>query len=325
MAQFLIGHAIGKTAKRYPGLQKFLWRLDFVLVWLLVKLFALLPVDRASRLGRHLGRVVGRRLKRKTAVYRENLSRAFPQRSAAALEQLVTAGWGNGGRVLAEYPHFRTIVDSRDRERLHIQWIGEGDRQRPAIFVGAHQSNWELIICALNRLSIPSMALYTPPSNPLLERMLFESRRQMNCELVPRQRAARGMVRNLQSGRSVAVVIDRRLDGGTEIPFFGIPKPSSLLPAKLALKFCLDLIPTQVQRLRDAEFRVTFHAPVLATEGHGDENQRARDMTAQLHHHFQSWISDAPEAWFCPQRIWPGTAPGAGDQRSPVEADGHAG
>lgn len=323
MAQFILGNAIGKTAEKHKSLQLLLWRIDFALVWLLIKFFALIPVDRASKLGRYLGHLIGPRMKRKHELYRENLSRAFPELSDAEVDQLARAGWGRAGRVLAEYPHFEALFESADRERIHIDlsaYNAEGQApSKPFVFVAAHHSNWEVIGSALGRLKIPNAGLYSPPTNPLLNKLLLDSRRKMNSELVPRNSAARELMKHLKAGRAAGLVVDRRVDGGPDVPFFDIPKPTTLLPAKLALKFSIDLIPVRVQRLKDAEFKVSFMAPVTPEQDSAGatEDEIALDMMTQVHQHFQQWICEEPEDWFCPKRIWPKTAarmtPNTGD------------
>jgi KDO2-lipid IV(A) lauroyltransferase len=314
VAQFILGNAIGKTAEKHKSLQQLLWRIDFAVVWLLIKMFALLPIDTASALGRRLGQLIGPRLKRKHEIYRENLSRAFPEMSAQEIDALVRNSWGAAGRVLAEYPHFEAIFNSKDRQRVHLQLSDQFAKAcnstQPAVFVTAHHCNWEIIGSALGRLNIPSANLYSPPTNPLLNKMLYESRRKMNCELVDRGRAARDMMRHLKAGRSAGLVVDRRVDGGPDVPFFDIPKPTTLLPAKLALKFGIDLIPVRVQRLQGAEFKVSFLAPVMPNKesAGATEDEIALDMMTRVHQHFQQWICEEPEEWFCPKRIWPKTA-----------------
>ena len=101
MAEFIVGSPLRKIARRHPRLQRALWRVDFALVWLLVRTFSLMPVDFASRLGQRVGSWIGPRLKRKTAIYRENLQTTFPELDDDALDQLVREAWGRAGRVLA--------------------------------------------------------------------------------------------------------------------------------------------------------------------------------------------------------------------------------
>ena len=71
-------------------------------------------------------------------------------------------------------------------------------------------------------------------------------------------------MRALKQGRTAAMVMDRRVDDGKPIQFFGAEQDSTLLPAKLALKTGCELVPVQVERLQDAHYRVTFHPPVVA-------------------------------------------------------------
>ncbi len=301
MAEFIIGSPLRRLARRHPPLQRALWRLDFLLVWVLVKLFKLLPVDSASRLGRRVGRWIGPRMKRKTAIFRENLAVAFPELDATALNDLTVEAWGAAGRVLAEYPHLATIQN--DEERLEIV-LKEPDFSRPCVMVTAHLCNWEVIASAMARMGMPNANLYSPPTNPYLDKMLTGSRQALNCELLPRDKGARLMLRALQQGRTAGVVADRRVDEGHPVPLFGKDKLSTLMPAKLALKRGCDLVPAQVERLRDARYRVTFHPPIRPRNPEASETEQAVDMTAQLHQHFEAWIRQHPEDWFASKRLW---------------------
>ena len=284
-----------------------LWRLDFAVFWLLVKLAERLPVDTASRIGARLGRMIGHLLKRKSAIFRENLATVFPGLGATDIDQLVSRAWGQAGRVLLEYPHLRTILAEDERLLIDIREPIETyrDPSRPCVIVTAHQSNWEVVCSAMAKLGMPNASLYSPPSNPLLDRLLLESRRALNCELLPRDQGARLLMRALKRGQTAAMVMDRRVEDGQPVQFFGHNKPSTLLPARLALKFGCELVPVQVERLVDARFRVTFHPPVSPRNPDADEAARALDMIQQVHHQFEEWIRQHPEDWFCSKRIWP--------------------
>jgi KDO2-lipid IV(A) lauroyltransferase len=111
-------------------------------------------------------------------------------------------------------------------------------------------------------------------------------------------------MRALQSGRSLGVVVDRRIDEGHPIEFFGRNKMSTLMPAKLALKFNCPLTPVQVERLHDAHYRVTFHPPIEPSDAQLSENEQAINMTQQLHAKFEHWIRQKPEDWLCSKRMW---------------------
>jgi KDO2-lipid IV(A) lauroyltransferase len=306
MAEFILGNPLRKIARKYRPLQRLLWRLDFGMVWLLVRSFSLLPVDFASRLGQRVGRWIGPRLKSKTAIFRENMRIAFPELSEAELDARVREAWGRAGRILAEYPHLATIL--ADDQRLDIV-IREtvpvyADANQPCVVVSGHISNWEVVCLAMAKLGIPNASLYSPPTNPFLDRMLADSRKPLKCELLARDNSTRPLVRALKSGRTAGMVMDRRVDEGHPIPFFGRDKLSTLIPARLALKFDCALVPAQVERLEDARYRVTFHPPVRPGNPGAGETEQAVDMIEQLHRMFEDWIRQNPEDWFCSNRLW---------------------
>lgn len=307
LAEFIVGNALRKLAREHNFLRDLLWRVDFTLIWLLIKFFGIIPVDTASRIGDRIGRWVGARLKRKSKIYRENLSIAFPELSDAALDDLLERSWGRVGRILAEYPHLSTILQEDERLEIDIRKpvVTFSDPSRPCVMVSAHQSNWEVVCSAMAKLGIPNASLYSPPTNPLLDNMLLQSRRALNCELVPRDNAARPLMNALKHGRTAGLVMDRRVDEGQPVKFFGHDKLSTTLPAKLALKFNCDLVPAQVERLQDARYRVTFHPPVTPRDPSAGEAEQALDMIQQVHAQFEEWIRAQPQDWFCSKRLWP--------------------
>ena len=232
---------------------------------------------------------------------------AFPELTEVEIDELVIRAWGRAGRVLAEYPHLATILKEDDRLVIDIRepLAACENPTRPCVIVTAHQSNWEVVRCAGAKLGIRNVSLYSPPSNPLLDRMLLESRQALNSELLPRDNSARLLLRALKKGQSVAMVMDRRVDEGTFIRFFGRNKLSTIMPAKLALKLNCDLVPAQVERLQDAHYRVTFHPPIVPKDTDVDETTQGIDMIQQVHRQFENWIRQQPEDWFCSKRLWP--------------------
>lgn len=308
MAEFIVGSPLRNLAREHTALRHFLWRVDFALVWGVQKLLQALPIDLSSRTGHRLGRWIGGRMKRKTSIYRENLAIAFPQKSPQELDDLVLSAWGQAGRILAEYAHLATILRESHRLQIDIRQEIEtySNPAKPAVFVTAHHSNWEVIGSALAKMGVPNATLYSPPTNPLLDRLLMDSRSALNCKLLPRDNSVRLLMRALKEGRSAAMVMDRRVDEGTPIRFFGHDKMSTTVAAKLALKFDCDLVPVQVVRLQDANFQIIFHTPIQPSVSDGqDENTKAVDMTTQVHTLFEEWISASPQDWFCSKRLWP--------------------
>jgi KDO2-lipid IV(A) lauroyltransferase len=307
LAEFILGNPLRKIARKHRLLQHLLWRLDYGLVWTVVKLARLLPVDTASRFGERVGAWIGPKLRKKTAIFKENLRQAFPEAGEDELDTLVRRSWGRAGRVLAEYPHLDRILSDPGRLEIEIREpvVTYDNPSHPSVMVSAHLSNWEINCSAMAKMGIPNASLYSPPTNPLLDSLLQKHREALNCELIPRDNSTRLLMRALKQGRTAGIVMDRRVDDGVPVEFFGRDKPSTLIPARLALKFHCALVPAQVVRLRDARYRVIFHPPIRPADHCVDEDERALDMTRQLHRLFEDWIRERPEDWFCSKRLWP--------------------
>ena len=322
MAKYILGRSLRKNAEAAQWLQRFLWAVDFLLVGALLLLFRLLPIDTASATGAWLGRVIGPRLE-KNRHLRHNFELAFPQKPAAAIDQLVSDAWANGGAVLAEYPHLNRIANSPDR--LHVQCADTiqvfDNPARPAIFVTMHQANWELTAATVAKLGVPLSCLYTPPSNPWLAEKLVRERAAMGVELLPRDANIRRLIEALENGRSLGIVMDRRVDSGEPVPFFGMPKQTTLLPARLAIKYGYELIPTQIERLADSHFLTTFHTPIKAEREAGSELDQAIEMTQRINVMFEEWVRLAPDEWLCSKRLWSkGQQPASNSLSTPLEA-----
>jgi KDO2-lipid IV(A) lauroyltransferase len=116
------------------------------------------------------------------------------------------------------------------------------------------------------------------------------------------------MLHALRNGRSVGLLMDQRYDSGVAVPFFRIPAPTTLLPARLALRLGVPLIPARVERRRGANFVITVFPPIEAAPG-CDRYEAAVAMTAHVNGLFERWITAAPDQWYCPKRRWP--RPGA--------------
>lgn len=305
MAEFVLGHPLRHLARRHRWLRSALWRLDYALIWSLIHLFQLLPVDRASRLGASFGGLIGPLLRHKTRLFHDNLRVALPSLDDREREAVVREAWRRAGRIFAEYPQIPRM--HADPSRIEIVDAGFNPaRDGQCIFVMGHLGSWEappLLLMA--RLGLPFAALYAPPTNPLLERMLVDSRAALGCQLLSREQSVRAMTRALREGRTLGMVVDRRVDGGVPLRFFGHDKPSTLLPAKLALRTGLPLVPLRAERIRDARFRVTLHSPLAAGDASAPEDEQAQDMMQQIHDLMESWIRDNPPDWFCSKRIWP--------------------
>ena len=171
-----------RVVRGMAPLRHAVWLLEAAVMGLLWGLSALLPPDRASSLGRRLGRWLGPRSK-KSAVVLHSLSIALPERSPEEIEALALEVWGNWGAMVTELPHLRRII-----EKGRLEVVAKGNIEalrepgRAMVCVTGHISNWQLSTVAVTTFGLP---LTVGRADVAAERELPA----LLVELMPRARA----------------------------------------------------------------------------------------------------------------------------------------
>jgi KDO2-lipid IV(A) lauroyltransferase len=239
---------------------------------------------------------------------RDNLAIALPDVAPERVEALTRAAWGSFGATLAEYAHFVTIADRHFDEHVEVV-LAPGieacrHRGRPLIFVTAHLGNWEISAAAARRLGVPLTVVYSRQANPIAEWLVQRRRRGLGCGFLTADGSIRPLLNELRAGRSIGLLVDLRVESGEPVPFCGHDTATTLVPARLALKFGCPLVPVRVERMRPAHLRVTLCDPVLPDAATAPEAQ-ARQMMAAVNALFESWILARPHEWQCFHNRWP--------------------
>ena len=199
-----------------------------------------------------------------------------------------------------------TQLCNPDGDRVRVLDLGESSMSAGRADPGSswHPTSPAGTCCHLPPHSgVPLTVVYRRQRNPLIEALMSDWRATLGCGFLAVEEAWRGMLRELRQGRSVGLLMDQRYDRGVAVPFFGVPAPTTLVPARLALRLCVPLIPARIERRSGARFVITVHRPVEPRWL--DQEEAAMGMTARVNQLFQRWIAAAPDQWFCAKRRWP--------------------
>ena len=238
-----------------------------------------------------------------------NLKVALRDQKQAKIDQLIDEAASNLGRVVAEYPHLRRIAGPELPQ--FIEFVADSPEaaltpeRSPALYIGVHQANWEILSAMGAPLGKPMTIVVSPLSNPFVHQLVSKARPDTWVEQAERDQATRSLVRCLQSGRSVGLLADQRYEGGLPVPFFGLDAMTAIGPAKLAIKFGCDLVPTRVERIGPVRFRITTFAAIRPDQAIADDQEQAIDMMRRVNQHFETWIREKPGEWMCMKRRWP--------------------
>jgi KDO2-lipid IV(A) lauroyltransferase len=272
----------------------------------------ILPLDLASGFGGWLGRRIGPGLG-VTAQARRNLAAALPDLPPAEIERVIAGMWDNLGRVAAEYPHVRRLRIFDSGGRVETSGLEHIDRAvaagRRMILVSGHLANWEIAALAATQLGVEVVQVYRTANNPFVDRMIRRFRGRQS-EFIPKEAVGRRAVAALRRGAHLAILADQKLNEGLAVPFFGRPAMTAPTVALLALRFGCDVLPSRVERIAGARFRLTIEPPLPLPDS-GDRAADVASLMAAVNATLERWIRDTPEQWFWVHRRWPadGAAP----------------
>ena len=237
-----------------------------------------------------------------------NLRIVRPSADPAELERLARASWRQFGMVVGEYPHLARLAEEPGRvvlvDRFGLERAAAG---RPAMLVGAHLANWELPAAVLVRRGVPMTVVHAPRADPRVQALLERQRAALGCGFLAKDASPLALVRELEAGRSIGLLLDQRHDGGDWVRFFGRPASVPIAPAAIAARLGVPFVPVRVERLDGARFRLTIEPPIEPLRT-GEPRARARDMMQRLYAFFEAWIAERPEEWLCIKRRWPDPA-----------------
>ncbi len=282
--------------------------LETALVWGAFAAFGWLSIDRASRLGGLVARVVGPRLPVSRRA-RDNLRRAFPDKNEAEIERIVLGMWDNLGRVAAEYPHLGKIDCYAEGGRVEVRGTEILDRLGEAgagcIFFGGHLANWEITPLGAAQRGLVLNYIYRRANNTGVERIVRAARAPAGGTHAPKgQRGARQITAALRDGGHLGILVDQKFNEGIAVPFFGRDAMTAPAIATLSRLHDCAVVPVRVERLNGASFRLTVYPPLElpapAAEG-GDVYAIMSRVNATL----EGWIREHPEQWLWLHRRWP--------------------
>ena len=269
-------------------------------------LFRIMGVDAASALGGFIGRNVFAHT-RVTNRARENLQRAFPEKSGTEIDAILLAMWDNLGRTVAEYAHLDKFDLYGVNPRVEVENVGEAEsmRGKAALMLSGHFANWEIMGIAASRFGLDGAIVYRPPNNPYVDRFIAQARGKKGyADQISKHNGAKRIFSFLRAGRAILLLADQKTNEGIAAPFFGRDAMTTPVPAMLALKLNVPIVFASNKRLGGARFRVTMYPPLEFTPT-GDYRADIKAMTAAINLRLEDMVRADPSQWLWIHRRWP--------------------
>ena len=218
-------------------------------------------------------------------------------------DKIISSMWKNYGMTFIEYIFLDIFVKNSN----HIEIIGETNLNKiieinkPVIFVSGHFANYELISMEITKKKIKLATIYRPLNNFFLNPFMEFLRKKFVCKNQIRKglNGVRDSIKFIKKGYSVALMIDQRVSEGEKIDFFGDPAFTTTLPAQLAIKHNLFIVPVFIERIDKKKFKIEFKDFVDPSK----YNNKLQ-LSKKLNQILEQMIINNPNQWIWTHNRW---------------------
>src|SRR2546425_11015607 len=283
---------------------------EYILAWLLIKTFSMMPRSHAYSAARILGRAGFHLAGRQRHAGLHNLRMAFPEMSEPQREQILRRSFQNLGRLLVEFTHFPELNKGNisqyvvhDGLENYLEGLSRG---RGVIFMTAHFGAWELSSFAHALYGFPLKFVVRPIDNPRVEKLISDYRTLSGNIPIERRRATRDILKALRQNEAVGILFDQNTtrSEGVFADFFGIPAATTPSIALFALRAGAAVIPGFLiwdEKLKRHRLRLDPPVELVNT---GDLSHDVLENTKRVSQILESYVRKYPDQWLWIHRRW---------------------
>jgi KDO2-lipid IV(A) lauroyltransferase len=292
------------------------FRLEYALVWCVVKSIGLLPRPLARALGITLGQLIYLLHGKLRRVGLRNLTMAYPDMPEAQRKKILRGVFTSLGRQLAEiclFPRYtrenvsQVVIYDGFENFAHAEARGKG-----VLFLTAHLGGWELSAFAHSLYGHPLSFLMRPLDNPYLDRMMRDYRTMHGNQTIDKGDPTRGLLRAMKEGKVVGFLMDTNMTPpqGIFVDYFGIPACTASGLARIALRTDAAVIPGfTIWDPALGKYKLRFD-PALTLIRTGDQEADITANTQLFTKVIEDFVRRDPDQWLWVHRRWKTRPPG---------------
>ena len=211
--------------------------------------------------------------------------------------------WKNYGMTFIEY----VFLDYFRKKSSHIKIYGEtslsdlSKENKSVIFVSGHLANFELMSMEITKGNVNLATIYRPLNNFFLNPFMEFFRKRYICknQIKKGVNGVREAIKYLNKNYSIALMIDQRVSEGDKVNFFNKQALTSTLPAQLAIKYNLSIIPVYIERKVDNKFEIEFQKEINPRDF-----SNKLELTKKLNKILELMIKKNPNQWIWTHNRW---------------------
>ena len=240
-------------------------------------------------------------------IINNNLEKFLGSQNESIKKDIKTKMWANYGKTFVEY----LFLDKFKKTNSHIEIEGEEilnkikNNNKPVIFVSGHFANFELMSMELTKRNINLATIYRPLNNFFLNPFMEYLRKKYICknQIKKGLLGVKDSIHYIKNNFSIALMIDQRVGEGKKLPFFEHLALTTTMPAQLALKFNLDIVPIYITRKNNDNFEIKIYEPIKMLKDNDIETSKL-NMSIKLNKILEEMITKDAGQWIWTHNRW---------------------
>jgi KDO2-lipid IV(A) lauroyltransferase len=283
-------------------IKKINYFLQAILIYLFFLIGRILGIKLSRKIFSFLFSFMGPFFKSKKII-KKNLKIFSQNISDLERKKIITSMWKNYGMTFIEYiflNHYRKnkshmLIDGKTNLFNLIQ------KNKPVIFISGHFANFELMSMEITKNNINLATIYRPLNNFFLNPFMEYLRKKYVCKNQIKKgiNGVRETIEYIKSNHSIALMIDQRISEGEKINFFDVPAFTTTLPAQLAIKYNLEIVPVFIERMGDDKFKIEFQKEI-----NPKNFNNKTELTQELNKVLEKMIIKNPNQWIWTHNRW---------------------
>ena len=278
--------------------------IQFCLIIFSFFIFKILGPSLSSKVSGKIFELIGPFFRSKQII-NSNIKKGIPDISSENLENITSLMWNNYGRLFAEYMFIKDFRYGKLASKIKIEGQEILDEiknsKKKVIFISGHFSNFELMAMYLEKTGIRLSAIYRPLNNIFLNRIMENIRIKFICKHQIKKGIGglKKLITLKRENYSTALMIDQRVSEGVLCNLFNQGALTTTIPAQLAKKFNIAVVPVYIERIKDLNFKISINDPINFSKDDSIEN-----ITLKLNQILETMILKKPEQWIWSHNRW---------------------
>ena len=239
---------------------------------------------------------------RSKSIIEKNLTNFDSNLTNEQRKNIISSMWENYGITFIEYIFLSLFKEKNDLvEVTRSDILKKISSNKPVIFVSGHFSNFELMSMEITKRKVKLATIYRPLNNFFLNPLMEYIRKKYVCKNQIKKGigGVKESIQYIKAGYSIALMIDQRVSEGERLNFFNQPALTTTLPAQLALKFELPIIPVFIKRRQNGKYKIEFYDEIISKNF---KNKIV--LTQKLNSILEEMIKKNPKEWIWTHNRW---------------------